>query len=124
MSTMRFAFDIGRLMSDEQAKRRVARNQTILRRVNEAIRRGHVGDPVVLRCECGQLGCNRLITLRDDEYGAVRAHPRRFAVVPAHAVAEIETTVERHDGYAVVEARDPAATAVAEQAAPRPSPDG
>jgi hypothetical protein len=121
---MPFAFDTGRLMSDEQAKRRVARNQTILRRVNEAIRRGHVGDPVVLRCECGQLGCNRLITLRDDEYGAVRAHPRRFAVVPAHAVVEIETTVERHDRYAVVEARDPAATAVAEQAAPRPSPDG
>ena len=120
---MPFAFDIGRLMSDEQAKRRVASNQAILRRVNEAMRR-HGGDPAVVRCECGQLGCNRLITLTHGEYGAVRAHPRRFAVVPAHAVAEIETTVERHDGYAVVEARDPAATAVAEQTAPRPSADG
>jgi hypothetical protein len=121
---MPFAFDTGRLMSDEQAKRRVASNQAILRRVNEAIRRGHSGDPAVVRCECGQLGCNLLITLTEGEYGAVRAHPRRFAVVPAHAVVEIETTVERHDRYAVVETHDPAATAIAERTAPRPSAEG
>jgi hypothetical protein len=121
---MPFAFDTGRSMSDDQAKRRVATNQAILRRVNEAIRCGHGGEPVVVRCECGQLGCNQLIKLTEGEYGAVRAHPRRFAVVPDHAVVEIETTVERHAGYAVVEAHDPAATAVVEQTAPRPSADG
>jgi hypothetical protein len=116
---MASAFDISRPLSDEQAKRRVATNQALLRRVNEAMRPGDTGDVAGFRCECGQLGCNQLIGLTPTEYDAVRAHPRRFAIANGHEVGEIETTVERHERYAVVEAHDPAATAVAEQTSPR-----
>ena len=114
---MPFAFDISG--SDEQAKRRVAINQVLLRRVNEAMRFNRADEPTPFRCECGQLGCNRLIDLTRAEYNAVRAHPRRFAIVPAHEIVEIETIVERHDRYAVVEAHDPAAAAVADHTSPR-----
>ena len=117
-NAMLSAFDISRPISDEQAKRRAATNQALLRRVNEAIRSHRADEVVIFRCECGQLGCNELIGLTRAEYNAVRAHPRRFAIVPAHEIAEIETTVERHDRYAIVEARDPAAAAVAEQTSP------
>jgi hypothetical protein len=119
---MPFTFDISRPVGDEQAKRLVATNQALLRRVNEAMRFHRVDDAVAFRCECGQLGCNHLIGLTRAEYAAVRANPRRFAIVAGHEVAEIETTVERHDRYAVVEAHDPAATAVAEQTSPKQPP--
>ena len=116
---MPFPIDIGRPISDEQAKRRVAINQAILRRVNDGIQTRPVDNRVALRCECGQLGCKELIALTRAEYRAVRAHPRRFAIVPAHAVDEIESVVERHQRYAVVEVSDPVARAVADQTSPR-----
>src|SRR4051794_26001193 len=111
---MPFAFDISGSVSDDQAKRRVASNQAILRGVNEAIRFERAGEPIPFRCECGRLGCNKLIALTRAEYDGVRAHRRRFAIVAGHEIAEIESIVERHDRYAVVEAHDPTAAAVVE----------
>src|SRR4051812_29456663 len=105
--------------SDDRTKRRVATNQALLRRLNEAMRSGDAGETLAFRCECGQLGCSHLIGLTLAEYQAVRAHPRRFAIAPPHEIAEIEHTVERHDDYAVVEAYDPVAVAIAEQSSPR-----
>jgi hypothetical protein len=115
-----FAFDISPPARDEQTKRRVASNQAVARLVNEAMRADRVDEAIVFRCECGQIGCNQLIKLTRGEYNGVRAHPRRFAIVAGHEIAEIETTVEVHDRYAVVEAHDPVAVAVAEStSAPR-----
>src|SRR4051794_8023624 len=113
-----FAFDIIAAI-DERALARVAINQALLRVVNEAIqpRPGH--ERIVFRCECGQLGCNQMIELTRAEYAAVRAQPRRFAVVPDHEVSEIETTVERHERYAVVEVHDQTAATVADRTAPK-----
>jgi hypothetical protein len=119
---MPFAFDISIPINDEASKLRLATNQARLRRVNEAVRSHRGGETVAFRCECGQLGCNLLIGLTGTEYNAVRAYPRRFAIAPAHEIVEIETTVELHDRYAVVEAHDPAAAAVAEQTSPRRLP--
>ena len=112
---MSFSFDISRSLSDEQIKRRVAINQVVLRRINEAMRFDRAGEPLAFRCECGQLGCNTLIGLTRAEYDDVRAHRRRFAIVAGHEVVEIEIVVERHDRYAVVEAHDRTAVAVAER---------
>jgi hypothetical protein len=107
------------MISDDRTKRRVAINQVLLRRVNEAMRTDAVVEAIAFRCECGQLGCNQLIFLTRAEYQAVRAHPRRFAIVPAHEVVEIETIVEHHGPYAVVEAHDPTVAAIAETNQPR-----
>ena len=116
---MPLAFDISPPVSDEQTKRRVASNQALARLDNEAMRARRPGKAIAFLCECGQLGCNHVIELTRAEYDGVRAHPRRFAIVAAHEIVEIETTVERHDRYAVVEAHDPAAADIAERTSPR-----
>jgi hypothetical protein len=116
------ALDIGRDPSDEHAQRRIALTQATLRTLNEAMR-APTGRRLVFRCECGQIGCNKLIGLSAGEYENVRAHPRRFAILPGHEVHEIEAPVERHAAYVVVEARAPAAAAVADQTNPRTQHD-
>lgn len=91
---------------------RVARNEAAFRDVNEALKRGHwPGDeavPIAFRCECGRLGCSRLIEMTGAEYERIRAHPRRFLLAHDHQIPEAETVIETHEGYIVVEKRDEA----------------
>jgi hypothetical protein len=115
-------FDFDRPATDPKTQRRVALNQATLRRLNEAISSG--GELISFRCECGQLGCNQLITLGRADYDSVRAHPRRFAIAPGHEVLEIESPIERHDVYVVVETRATAANAVADQTSSRHAAGG
>lgn len=100
------------MADDEQAPRRTARNEAIFREVNEALKAGHwpgeEGDPIAFRCECGRLGCSRLVELTSKEYERIRAHPRRFLVAPGHDDGRTETAVNRHDHYVVVEKHDEA----------------
>ncbi|HXO08150.1 MAG TPA: hypothetical protein VN880_08960 [Solirubrobacteraceae bacterium] len=101
---------------------RTARNEAIFRDVNEALRAGHwpgeESAPIAFRCECGQLGCSRLIELTAKEYERIRDHPRRFFVAPDHQVPEAETVIDRRDDYLVVEKREHAGR-VAEATDPR-----
>jgi hypothetical protein len=53
------------------------------------------------------------------EYEAVRREPTRFAVVPGHERPEIESIVERHPTYHVVEKRDEDARGIARETDPR-----
>jgi hypothetical protein len=93
-------------MEDDVA-RRIAGNEARFREVNEAISRGQwpgEDDAAVgFRCECAALGCNEVVELTSPEYERVRAHPRRFVVLPGHERAEIENVVETRPGYLVVE---------------------
>jgi hypothetical protein len=87
-----------------EGRQRVAMNEATFRKVNEGMRVGQ--DPAGLLtfvCECGRLGCSRLIELTRAEYEAVRANPLRFAVIDGHEILEAEAIVERHDRYLVVE---------------------
>jgi hypothetical protein len=106
----------------EESQRRIARNEAVFRRVNEALRTGRWPDAGTagdaFRCECARLGCTRLIELTAAEYERIRAHPRRFLVAPGHELPEAENVVERGEGYIVVEKRGAAAT-VAEATDPR-----
>jgi hypothetical protein len=101
---------------------RTARNEAIFRDVNEALRAGRwpgeESAPIAFRCECGQLGCSRLIELTAKEYERIRDHPRRFFVAPDHQVPEAETVIDRRDDYVVVEKREDAGR-VAEATDPR-----
>jgi hypothetical protein len=94
---------------DQELALRIARNESIFRNVNEAIEQGHwpgEGEtPMAFRCECGLLGCSRLIEIRGVDYERVRAHPRRFFVARDHDITDVETIVEANDGYVVVEKR-------------------
>lgn len=83
---------------------RLARNEVVFRRANEAIRGRVAGRPDLLTflCECSDTSCKENIRLTYDEYEAVRAKPHQFAIAGGHAAAG-ETIVDEFGRYAVVE---------------------
>ena len=107
---------------NEKVQDRLATNEAVFREINEGIERGQwPGEDdtgVRFRCECAQLGCNRMITLTPREYEAVRENPRWFFVLPGHELPEAEDTVLARPGYLVVEKRDQAGE-IAEATDPR-----
>jgi hypothetical protein len=92
---------------EEELQQRIAGNEAVFRQVNEALRGGQwpgeEDTPIAFRCECGQLGCSRLIELTVDDYERVRAHARRFLLARDHEIPAAETVIETHQRYIVVE---------------------
>jgi hypothetical protein len=88
---------------------RIAENEALARRVNEAIERGQwpgeMDAPSAFRCECARLDCNRLIELTPREYERVRSDPRRFVVIAGHERPDFETILEATRDYLVVQKR-------------------
>jgi hypothetical protein len=87
---------------------RLARNEALFREVNERVREVaeiHGADDHVYEflCECSNADCTFQVRATLAEYEAVRAHASRFLIAPSHSLPEIETVVERHDGWWVVE---------------------
>lgn len=103
----------------EFADERVARNETVARRVNESIEDGRVNrDGLVgFICECGQLGCNAVVELSLREYESVRSQPRQFFIVAGHD-AGFDHELSRTSRYAVV-AKQGRAGVIAELTDPR-----
>jgi predicted ThiF/HesA family dinucleotide-utilizing enzyme len=99
---------------ERQEIQRVAMNEATFRKVNEGMEvRQDPSGLLTFVCECGRLGCNKLLELTRAEYEAVRANPRRFAIIEGHEILEAEKIVERHERYLVVEkAGDPEAEIV------------
>jgi hypothetical protein len=99
---------------DRQDEQRIAMNEATFRKVNEGLEAGQPPEGrLTFICECGRMGCNQLIELDRREYEALRAHPRRFAIVEGHEIPEAEEIVAVEPGYVVVEkAGDPAAEIV------------
>jgi predicted ThiF/HesA family dinucleotide-utilizing enzyme len=105
---------------DAQGRQRVAMNEATFRKVNEGIEAGQdPAGPMTFLCECGRLGCNKLMSLTRPEYEAVRANPRRFAIVDGHEILEVEDVVERNERYIVVEKRGKPEAEVVENTDPR-----
>jgi hypothetical protein len=98
---------------------RAAKNEALLREVNERIE--EVGERLQVlpddgsldfRCECGREECEAFVSMTVGEYEHVRADNDRFAVVPGHEDEEIERVVERRAGYVVVDKRPEAESLV------------
>jgi hypothetical protein len=103
-----------------EGRQRVAMNEATFRKVNEGMEVGQ--DPAGLLtfvCECGRLGCSRLIQLTREEYEGVRKNPRRFAIIEGHEILEAEEIVERHDRYLVVEKSGDPEAEIVESTDPR-----
>jgi hypothetical protein len=95
-------------------------NEATFRKVNEAMRTGEDAEGLLtFVCECGRLGCDRLIQLSRAEYETLRDDPRRFAILDGHEILEAESIVERHDRYLVVEKGGDPEAEVVEQTDPR-----
>ena len=105
---------------ESQDKQRVAMNEATFRNVNESMEVSQdASGLLVFVCECGRLGCNKLIELTRAEYEGIRANPRRFAIIDGHEILEAEKIVERHDRYLVVEKTGDPAAEVVEHTDPR-----
>ena len=104
---------------DAPGRQRVAMNEATFRKVNEGMEAAQPGGRMTFMCECGRLGCNKLIELTRAQYEAVRANPRRFAVIDGHQIEEVEDVVERAEGYIVVEKRGHPESDVVERTDPR-----
>jgi predicted ThiF/HesA family dinucleotide-utilizing enzyme len=105
---------------DAPGRQRVAMNEATFRKVNEGMEAGQ--DPeglLTFLCECGRLGCNKLMSLTRAEYEAVRANPRRFAVIDGHEIPEVEDVVDRSERFITVEKRGKPEAEVVEHTDPR-----
>ena len=103
-----------------EGRQRVAMNEATFRKVNEGMEVGQDSSGLMtFLCECGRLGCNKLIQLTRAEYEGIRANPRRFAILDGHEILEAEEIVERHDRYLVVEKTGDPEAEIVEHTDPR-----
>jgi hypothetical protein len=107
----------------DERSRRIGQNEAVFREVNERIERltresQSADEPLAILCECGDEGCRERIELTVSEYERLRSDPTHFAVVPGHAEGDVETVVERLEGYNVV-AKDGVPARIAEDRDPR-----
>lgn len=95
--------------SDQQEREvRAARNQALFRAVNDRLRDLNqavvsVTGTLTIACECANASCVEMLDIQPDDYFAVRAEPRHFAVLPDHVYLDVERVVCESDGYTVVE---------------------
>ena len=107
-------------MSEREA--RIARNEAVAREINEGIedaRPTTSAEYVRMVCECGRPDCSSVIAISIQEYEAVRADPRTFAVDHAHISADVEDTLRTTDRFVVVRKREGTPAAIAEEEDPR-----
>jgi hypothetical protein len=102
---------------------RLARNEVLFREVNERVREiaavhGEDDHLYEFYCECSNGDCTFQLPVTLADYEAVRSHGSRFLIAPSHALPEIETVIERHEGWWVVEKRGEPAE-LAEELDPR-----
>ena len=93
-------------MGSERAERS-ARNEAMFRLANERMadwEEHHANSAVEpYFCECSAPDCREHVDLRKAEYVRLRSDSRWFVVLPGHEVPDLETVIERHEGWAMVE---------------------
>jgi hypothetical protein len=99
-----------------------ATRRGLLREVNDRIAEAGAGferAELPFVCECGSQDCIRAIDLSLHEYESVRAHARRFAIVPDHENPTVEIVVQETGRFAVVETFVGEASRIPEETDPR-----
>lgn len=103
--------------------KRLARNESLYREVNERISEVNAVFDVDGRadylCECGRPDCTDTMSLTHGEYERVRTVPTHFFVKPGHEDPSVERVVQQNDGYLVVQKLGEAAEEAA-SSDPRP----
>jgi hypothetical protein len=113
-------------MRDEQR----ARNEALFRNLNERLKELEdrldtraVGAPAIdyeeFFCECGRLDCMSRLAMTRAQYESIRAFGERFAVLADHVDESIDSVVERHRGFVVVQKDPGEPAAIARELDPR-----
>jgi hypothetical protein len=99
-----------------EERRKAARNEALLREVNERIEevaRGH--DQLEFLCECFADDCTEPVPLSLADYKTVRDTSTRFVVLHGHTASpDVERVVAETDRYVIVEKLGEAAAVAAE----------
>lgn len=108
----------------DERTRRIGENEVLFREVNERIDAlsesfGVAGDTMQIVCECGDGSCLERVEVTPAQYAAVRAHGARFIAVPGHEKPSVETVVESHEGFNVLEKREGGPAELARDRDPR-----
>jgi hypothetical protein len=114
----------------ESRTSRLAKNEALFRDVNEriteisqslAVDSAHQPKLIDgLVCECSDPLCTeRVGPLTVTEYEAVRDDPRRFIIAPNHHAADVESVIEKHSSYWIVEKDEGVPADVATELDPR-----
>jgi hypothetical protein len=86
---------------------RLAENEALFRAANERMadwEEQHVQSQTEhYYCECSNPECHEMVLLREADYVKVRADARQFVIVPGHEVPDVETVIEQHEAWAIVE---------------------
>jgi hypothetical protein len=86
---------------------RAFRNEALFREVNlhiAELEESLVDEGLMpLVCECDRSGCTIPIEVDPATFEQVRENPLRFLVAPGHEDLDIESVVERREGYLIVE---------------------
>ena len=106
-----------------ERERRIGENEAIFRAANERMADWEERDRVealeLYFCECADPTCTQKVRLRGSDYERVRSDPTHFIVAPGHQVADVETVLESHPDWVLVEKVEPDAREVAEETDPR-----
>jgi hypothetical protein len=73
-------------------------------------------------CECADPQCREKVSLRQAEYERVRSDSRHFVIVPGHELPDVETVIERNEGWAIIE-KAPEVSDIVEARDPRRAAD-
>lgn len=98
-------------------ERRLAENELLFGAVNEEIlsmrdRLPSGDDDLRILCECAHEDCSERLAVAVEEYRRVSEQPAWFALLPEHVVPDLEDVIEEHDGWVVVEKREPVKSAL------------
>jgi hypothetical protein len=106
-----------------ERERRLGENETIFRTANERMagweERDRLEAVELYFCECADPTCTQKVRLGGPDYERVRSDPTHFFVVRGHEVADVETVLESHPDWVLVEKAESEARDVAEERDPR-----
>jgi hypothetical protein len=86
---------------------RIAQTELFFRAVNEEIARNDGHGTTLFLCECGNTACSEGIELTADALHHLHANGGLFVVLPGHEIPDVESVVDRHNGYLVVRRNSP-----------------
>ena len=106
-----------------ERERRMGENEAIFRAANERMARWEERDRLdaveLYFCECADPTCMQKARLRGSDYERARSDPTHFFVVPGHEVEDVETVLESHPEWVLVQKDEADARDVAEETDPR-----
>jgi hypothetical protein len=101
---------------------RLASNEALFRLANERMaaweERQESEAPQLYLCECADPACKQKVALSRAEYEGARSNSRQFFVVSGHEVPDVESVIEDHGDWLLIE-KDPEVTEMVEELDPR-----